>query len=69
MILLASSGGLTLVFAFGAGAIGIVVLVGGLFAMLESEDRRKLARVLRHPFAVALEERDEPDEEDYSGPR
>jgi hypothetical protein len=62
-MVLASSDLLILLYAFGAGAVGIVVLVGGLLAMLEGEDRQKLLRVLRHPIRTAFAEREPDDEE------
>jgi hypothetical protein len=40
----------TLVLAFGVGAVAIAILLGGLVAMLEGDDRRHLLAVLRHPW-------------------
>jgi hypothetical protein len=58
--MLASSDFMVLVYAFGAGAVAILVLLIGLFGMFEAEDRRALLRVIRHPFRVVF--RDEPPE-------
>ena len=53
---------MVLVYAFGAGAVAIVVLLIGLFGMFEPEDRRALLNVLRHPIRVVLA--DDPDPAD-----
>jgi hypothetical protein len=58
--MLASSDLMVLVYAFGAGAVAILILLIGLFGMFESEDRRALLRVVRHPIRVVF--RDEPPE-------
>ena len=49
MLVLASSGGIALAAAFGVGFVAIAVLLGGLLAMLEGDDRRALVALLRHP--------------------
>jgi hypothetical protein len=53
---LAASDVMVLVYAFGAGAVAIVVLMIGLFGMFEADDRRALLNVLRHPFRVILQD-------------
>jgi hypothetical protein len=58
--MLASSDVMVLIYAFGAGAVAIVVLLIGLFGMFEAEDRRALFNLIRHPFRVVF--RDEPPE-------
>jgi hypothetical protein len=52
-----------LVYAFGAGAAAIVVLLIGLFGMFEADDRRALLNVIRHPVRVILDDA-EPDADD-----
>jgi hypothetical protein len=59
---LAASDVMILVYAFGAGALAIVVLMIGLFGMFEADDRRALLNVLRHPVQVVLRD-SEPDGE------
>ncbi len=59
-MLAASSDLMVLVYAFGAGAVAILVLLIGLFGMFEAEDRRALMRVIRHPLRVVF--RDDPPE-------
>jgi hypothetical protein len=58
--MLASSDVMVLVYAFGAGAVAIIVLLIGLLGMFEAEDRRALLNLIRHPFRVVF--RDEPPE-------
>jgi hypothetical protein len=53
-----SNGWVTLGLAFGTGAVGILLLLGGLLAMLDSGDRRGLLNVLRHPLRTAFGEAD-----------
>ncbi len=54
---------MVLVYAFGAGAVAIGVLLIGLYGMFEADDRRALLNVLRHPVRVILDDA-EPDGED-----
>lgn len=61
---LASSDVMVLVYAFGAGAVAVAVLLIGLFGMFEADDRRALLNVLRHPVRVVLQDDAEPGEED-----
>jgi hypothetical protein len=61
---LATSGLETLGLAFGAGALAIALLLGGLLAMLGADDRRGLLTLLRHPLRTAFAEPDRPDEDD-----
>ena len=51
---------MVLVYAFGAGAVAVAVLLLGLFGMFEPEDRRALLRVLRHPVRVILQDTPAP---------
>jgi hypothetical protein len=60
---LASSDVMVLVYAFGAGAVAIAVLLIGLFGMFEPHDRRALLNVLRHPVRVVLQDDSEPEDE------
>ena len=60
---LASSDVMVLVYAFGAGAVAVAVLLIGLFGMFEAEDRRALLNVLRHPVRVVLQDDPEPADE------
>jgi hypothetical protein len=53
---LASSDVMVLVYAFGAGAVAIAVLLIGLFGMFEGDDRRALLRLLRHPIRVIVQD-------------
>jgi hypothetical protein len=62
--MIATSGAETLGLAFGAGAVAIVLLIGGLLAMLGADDRRSLLGLLRHPLRAAFAEPDRPDDED-----
>jgi hypothetical protein len=54
---------MVLVYAFGAGAVAILVLLIGLFGMFEADDRRALLNVIRHPIRVVLDD-SEPDADD-----
>jgi hypothetical protein len=54
----------TLGLAFGAGALAIALLLGGLLAMLGADDRRGLLALLRHPLRTAFAEPDRPDEDE-----
>jgi hypothetical protein len=54
---------MVLVYAFGAGAVAVAVLLIGLFGMFEADDRRALLNVLRHPIRVVLADDPEPADE------
>ena len=62
---LAASGVMVLVYAFGAGAVAIGVLLIGLFGMFEADDRRALLNVLRHPIRVILDDTEPEDEDEW----
>jgi hypothetical protein len=55
---------MVLVYAFGAGFVGIGVLMLGLMGMLEGPDRRALLNLLRHPIRAVYGPDAPPDEED-----
>jgi hypothetical protein len=51
-MVLADSGVMVLVYAFGVGFVGIGVLLIAVFGMLEPPDRKALLNIVRHPVRV-----------------
>jgi hypothetical protein len=54
--MLASSDVMVLVYAFGAGIVGIGALLAGILAMLEDADRKAMLNLVRHPVRVIFSE-------------
>jgi hypothetical protein len=53
---------MVLVYAFGTGLVGIVLLLVAVSAILGDDDRRAFLHLLRHPIEVIFSDPEPPDE-------